>query len=466
VSEPARPGDPPDGTRPAVAYLRMSTSRQPESLAHQQAAIEAFARDRGYHVLRAYADSAVSGVVAARRPAFRDLLATVLGGRADFEAVLVCDVSRWGRFQDPDEAAHYEFLFASEGVRIVYCAEAFAEGQAAQDVLMKSLKRAMAAEYSRELGAKVARAQARLSALGHWLHGPPGYGLRRRLTNPDGSPGAILEDGQRKSDPAQHTVLVKGPAREVAVVRRMHRLCGAEGLGPAEIADLLNRQSVPAPRAARWSAERVRLILANPKYAGVLVTGRRHTPLGGRRRDQPAEAWITAAGAAPALISRKAFEASQSVLRRRATPETYDLLQALRAVAEVHGLVGEGRLKALGVPHYRAYRSRFGSLRQAFAAIGYTPGRHFPKRMDEAEMLQGLARLFDRAGDLTTALIDADPDIPSADHYRKRFGSLAEVFARLGFVRIGAAEARSPVGRARLAARRLAIRRWSRSEGD
>lgn len=443
----------------AVAYMRMSTARQPESIAHQQAAIEAFARARGYNLLRVYVDPALSGVDAARRPAFRELLATVLGGRADFEAVLVYDVSRWGRFQDPDEAAHYEFLFACEGVRIVYCAEAFAEGTAVQDVLMKSLKRAMAAEYSRELGAKVSRAQARRSALGHWQHGPPGYGLRRRLTNPDGSPGAILEDGQRKSDPHQHTVLVKGPAREVAVIRRMHQLCSAKGLRPAAIADLLNREGVPAPLAGSWSGERVRLILTNPKYAGVLVTGRRHTPLGGRRRDQPAQAWITVPGAAPALVSRRAFDATQSVLRRHATPQTPDLLQALRAVAEVHGVVGEGRLRDLGVPHYRAYRVRFGSLRNAFAAIGHTPGRRIPKRMDETEMLGGLARLFERAGDLTTALIDADPDIPSADHYRRRFGSLAAAFAQLGFVRIGAAEARSPVGRARLEARRLAIRR-------
>ncbi len=464
MSRPVPGADPPAGPRPAVAYLRMSTSRQPESLAHQQAAIEAFARAHGYRLLRAYADSAVSGVVAARRPAFRELLATVLGGRADFEAVLVYDVSRWGRFQDPDEAAHYEFLFASEGVRIVYCAEAFADGQAAQDVLMKSLKRAMAAEYSRELGAKVAQAQARLSALGHWQHGPPGYGLRRRLTHADGSPGPILEDGQRKSDPRQHTVLVQGPVRETAVIRRMHRLCGGQGLGPAAIADHLNRASIPAPKGARWSAERVRVILANPKYAGVVVTGRRHTPLGGRRKDQPAEAWITTPGGAPALVSRKAYAATQEVLRRHATPRTADLLEALRAVAERHGVVGEGRLRALGVPHYRAYRARFGSLRQAFAAIGHRPGRHFPKRMDDAEMLRGLARLFGRAGDLTTALIDADPDIPSADHYRKRFGGLSEAFARLGFVRIGAAEARSPVGRARLEARRLAIGRWSRAD--
>ncbi|MDP3748408.1 MAG: recombinase family protein [Phenylobacterium sp.] len=448
MSDPAQLVDPGRGGIPAVAYLRMSTSRQPDSLAHQQAAIDAFARDRGYRVLRAYADSAVSGVVAATRPAFRELLGAVLGGRADFAAVLVYDVSRWGRFQDPDEAAHYEFLAACEGVRIIYFAEAFAEGQAAQDVLMKGLKRSMAAEYSRDLGAKIARAQARLSGMGHWQHGPPGYALRRRLMNADGTPGAILQAGQRKSDPRQHTVLVKGPAREVAVVRRLHQLCGAEDMSPAAIADLLNREGVRATGGQVVG----RAGAADPRQSEICRRpGHRPPtyPLGGRRRDQPAQAWITVPGAAPALVSRKAFEATQAVLRPHATPETPDLLEALRAVAEVHGVVGEGRLKALGVPHYRAYRVRFGSLRKAFAAIGCTPGRHFPKRMEETEMLQGLARLFERADDLTTALIDADPDVPSADHYRRRFGTLAEAFAQLGFVRIGAAEAR-----------RVAIRRW------
>ena len=34
-------------------------------------------------------------------------------------------VSRWGRFQNCDEAAHYEFLCQNSGVRVYYCAELF-----------------------------------------------------------------------------------------------------------------------------------------------------------------------------------------------------------------------------------------------------------------------------------------------------------------------------------------------------
>jgi hypothetical protein len=56
------------------------------------------------------------------------------------------DVSRWGRFQDTDEAAHYEFLCKSAGVPIHYCAEAFANDGTLPSLIMKALKRTMAGE--------------------------------------------------------------------------------------------------------------------------------------------------------------------------------------------------------------------------------------------------------------------------------------------------------------------------------
>jgi hypothetical protein len=34
-------------------------------------------------------------------------------------------VSRWGRFQDIDESAHYEFICKRSGLNVVYCAEQF-----------------------------------------------------------------------------------------------------------------------------------------------------------------------------------------------------------------------------------------------------------------------------------------------------------------------------------------------------
>jgi DNA invertase Pin-like site-specific DNA recombinase len=101
---------------PAAQYLRMSTEHQQYSLDNQSMAIQHYASTHGFAVIQTYTDAARSGVVLRRRSGLRQLLKDVVGGNADYGAVLVYDVSRWGRFQDYDEAAHYEFLCKSAGV--------------------------------------------------------------------------------------------------------------------------------------------------------------------------------------------------------------------------------------------------------------------------------------------------------------------------------------------------------------
>ena len=49
--------------------------------------------------------------------------------------------------------------------------------------IIKSMKRAMAGEYSRELSVKVFSGQCRLITLGFRQGGPAGYGLRRQLVD-------------------------------------------------------------------------------------------------------------------------------------------------------------------------------------------------------------------------------------------------------------------------------------------
>src|SRR6185369_118178 len=104
--EPAVPGEPP-AVR-AAEYVRMSTEHQQYSTDNQAAAIRRYAEQRGYAIVRTYADEGKSGLNLAGRQALQQLLSDIEEGRADFTALLVYDVSRWGRFQDPDEAASYE----------------------------------------------------------------------------------------------------------------------------------------------------------------------------------------------------------------------------------------------------------------------------------------------------------------------------------------------------------------------
>lgn len=156
---------------PAAQYVRMSDDQQQYSIDNQKAAIKEFAESHGFTIVRTYDDAGKSGVAATRRTALRDLLKDVISGNADYKAILVYDVSRWGRFPNSDEAAHYEFLCLSSGIPLHYCAEPFANDGTATSSLLKALKRSMAAEFSRELSVKVHRGKSRIVRLGYWVGG-------------------------------------------------------------------------------------------------------------------------------------------------------------------------------------------------------------------------------------------------------------------------------------------------------
>src|SRR6267154_6295824 len=142
---------PTDVLVPVAQYIRMSNEHQQYSLDNQHVAIQAYADSRGFSVVQTYEDGSRSGVVLKRRDGLRQLLQDVVSGDTGYKAILVYDVSRWGRFQDADESAHYEFLCKSAGIPVHYCAEMFGNDSSLSSLIMKSLKRAMAGEYSREL---------------------------------------------------------------------------------------------------------------------------------------------------------------------------------------------------------------------------------------------------------------------------------------------------------------------------
>ena len=110
---------------PAAQYLRMSTERQQYSLQNQSAAIALYAETRGFHIVKTYSD-AKTGVTIRHRPGLKSMLQEVVSGLAPYRVILVYDVSRWGRFQDTDESAHYELICKQAGVPVHYCCEMFA----------------------------------------------------------------------------------------------------------------------------------------------------------------------------------------------------------------------------------------------------------------------------------------------------------------------------------------------------
>src|SRR5262249_3412447 len=142
----------------------------------------------GFTIVKTYVDRARSGLSLRNRSGLKQLLADVMGRQPGYRVILVYDVSRWGRFQDVDEAGHYEFICRQSGIPVHYCAEPFEDDGSSVTALMKALKRTMAAEYSRELGDRSFAGQKLIAQLGFKTGGAPGYGYRRILVSPDRRP--------------------------------------------------------------------------------------------------------------------------------------------------------------------------------------------------------------------------------------------------------------------------------------
>ena len=247
----------------------MSTAQQQYSAQNQIDAIAKYAKLNGVEVVRSYLDLGKSGLTLEGREGLGNLLSDVVSGRADYSVILVYDVSRWGRFQDVDESAYYEFVCKRACVRVEYCAEPFSNDGTMPSALLKTMKRTMASEYSRELSAKVFAGQIRLIRLGYRQGGKPGYGFRRMLLDETGKPKQLLFAGQRKSIHTERVILVPGPSDEVSVVREIFDRFTKRGERQPQIARELNNRGVPFLDNRQWTRHHVHSILVQPKYAGI-----------------------------------------------------------------------------------------------------------------------------------------------------------------------------------------------------
>jgi DNA invertase Pin-like site-specific DNA recombinase len=357
----------------------MSTEHQKYSTENQSEIIQRYAKERGIEIVRTYADHGKSGLRIDGRGALKQLIDDVRTGRADYTAVLVYDVSRWGRFQDADESAYYEFICKEAGIIVHYCAEQFENDGSLSATIIKSMKRAMAGEYSRELSVKVFTGQCRLIGLGFRQGGLAGYGLRRQLVDQHRQPKGELETGAQKSLQTDRVILVPGPQQELETVRRMYRLFAEDGLPEAAIAALLNEEGRVTDLRRPWTRGTVHQVLTNEKYVGNNLYNRTSFKLKKKRVTNPPDMWIRADGAFAAVIEPALFLAVREILAERARRFSDDEMLArlaalLRNVGRLSGLVIDERDD---MPSSSAYRLRFGSLLRAYQLVGYAPGRDY-----------------------------------------------------------------------------------------
>ncbi len=365
-------------TRAAV-YVRMSTEHQQYSTENQADVIREYAARRGVEIVRTFADAGKSGLRIDGRDSLKQLIDVVVGGSADFQMILVYDVSRWGRFQDADESAYYEYICKRAGISVHYCAEQFENDGSIASNIVKTVKRAMAGEYSRELSAKVFQGQCRLIELGYRQGGPAGFGLRRMLLDEKGEPKGPLQRGEKKSIQTDRVILVPGPEDEIDVVRRVYRMFLDERRTEREIAGVLNAQGIQTDRGTAWTRGTVRELLTNEKYIGQNVFNRVSFKLKKARVRNPPEMWVRDEDAFTPIVDAAAFHTVRGIiLARHRRLSDDEMLGRLREILDQRGKLSGVLIDEIEqMPSTAAYRHRFGSLLRAYQLVGYTPDRDY-----------------------------------------------------------------------------------------
>ncbi len=447
---------------PAAQYMRMSDEHQRYSLPNQTAAIARYADQRGFRIVQTYADEGKTGLKRKGRQALNALLEDIRTGQFTFKALLILDVSRWGRYQNPDEFAHYEFICWEAGVDVRFCVEAFENDGSAGSSMMKQIKRIMAGEYVRELSERLRRAKRLKAQLGHHTGSVVVFGLRRELLTFEGKVRLILQPGERKAISTDRMRIVQGPAEEVATVQAIFRLYVRRGMGLEEIARRLRDEGRPHPASGNWTGARVRRVLQDEAYTGVIFYGRTWQVLRSLPQRTPRSTW-TKVQELPPIVTKAMFAKAQarfSATTRRLS--TDDIADRLKRCLHEHGYLTAAVLIACPyTPSIHTLERRFGGLQAAYRYIGYTPSKYARNRgkggarWNENGALESLRELHARHGYITGKLVNSAPDLPTAKTYRVHFGSLVTAYARAGidtplsrsdYVRAGAARAGRGVG--------------------
>jgi DNA invertase Pin-like site-specific DNA recombinase len=360
----------------AAQYVRMSTDYQQYSIQNQAVVIATYAELHKLTIVRTYRDEGESGLKIENRIGLTALIKDIQSGQTDFGHLLIFDVSRWGRFQDVDESAYYEFICRRAGVKVAYCAEQFDNDGSLLSSILKNIKRVMAAEFSRELSAKVFAGALRLAGLGFKMGGPAPFGLQRLVVDDHSRLKGYLKRGERKFLITDRVRLGPGPADQVEVVKWIfeeYLRCKSQ----QTIARELNQRGILTNRGGPWHKNSIGELLRNEAYIGNFIYNRDTEKLGAKRAHNPKELWIRCEGAIEPIIERDVFLRARKIMEERCVRISEDeMLTRLRKVLAKKGKLSAELIDATpGLPSVSAYLVHFGTLRNIYRLIGYNDNR-------------------------------------------------------------------------------------------
>ncbi len=294
-----------------LTYKRCSTDRQDASLPDQEVALSSERTARGLNrVLASFEDDGLKGHDE-KRPGLLAILRFVathpnrVRNNEDFIPILVYDLSRFGRFDDPKKIFAYFVEIERYGYEFYSITERIRSRGNTSDWVQLIIKGEQAYDYSVNLSKYGMRTGCELAQKGWWPGGSAPYGYDRMTFGPDGKPkyryttrpdktvekrtvdGTLVESIPPTVDHGRvrsawsdklrtdKVKLAPGHPDLVAIVKLIFDKFVNDRWGLRRIAAHLNAHGVRPPRGPNWLHTTVRSILINPAYSGALVYGRR-----------------------------------------------------------------------------------------------------------------------------------------------------------------------------------------------
>lgn len=344
----------------AVCYYRHSAEdKQENSVPIQREHAQKFAAQHNIEIIHEEADEGVSGLIA-NRPGFKRLFSDWVENPSapQFDFVLFYDISRWGRFQDQNEGAHYAFICKKHGKTLVNVSRGFPqEGQQLTTSLIDSIDRFMAAEYSRVLSEKVWYGCIKVSKDGYSAGGTASYGMARLLLDENKNPIGMLKKGEHKMISNQRVTFTPIGDQSTKAVQEMFDLLVNHWKTPNEIAEIINEKGIPSANGGQWDRNKVLRILSNEIYAGTRIYNKTWGRLKQSKRKNPRSEWVIALNSFEKTISYELFAKAQEHLywlmpnkwRKGIRAINRAQLSALKEIEQLlikHGL-DEGEVEAI-----------------------------------------------------------------------------------------------------------------------
>lgn len=289
----------------AIAYIRRSTDMQEASLDDQRRSIADYAQKESFRLVREFCDDAISGKTMDARPGFKNRIEFARNSNGEQYTLLVYDVSRFGRFENPKEATYWEFELERHGIKVHYVTEDMQNDGSLGSYITKVVKDAEASEYIKKLSKLTKRGIKSCAERGYWTTSQAPYGYARAVIEPStGKVEHVLKRGERRAVHGKRIKLVPGDEERIVVVREIFDRYANREQGLLSIADYLNQKGIKNPSGKNhWHKSTLRNILRNPAYIGTVEFHRR-----------PKDGLVATENAHEALIDKAVYERAQERL--------------------------------------------------------------------------------------------------------------------------------------------------------